>query len=240
MTGPMCRFLVLALLTVPAATAAAADGWSGEVGAGFLSTEGNSSTRSSNGKAMVVYTEAPWKNTFTASAVHAASAAGTTAERYAAGDKVDYLFTERSYAFVVVEYEKDLFGAVRERTSEAVGLGRHFLAGPAHFLDGELGVGARQSEENATGDRRNEAIARASARYEWKFTDRNSFIQALKSEGGDDNVYTESVTQLKLQVIGQLAAALAYTVRYNSEVPPGVEHADSEASVNLVYAFGAK
>lgn len=239
MTGSMRLSLAFALFALPTAAAWAGD-WSGEVGAGYLSTSGNSDTRSGNAKASVVYKDKPWTNTFTASAVTASSDAGTTAERYAASDKVDYLFTERSYAFVVVEYEKDLFGAVRERTSEAVGLGRHFLAGPAHFLDGELGVGARQSEENATGERRSETIGRAGIRYEWKFTDRNSFMQSLKSEGGEDNVFSESVTQLKLQVIGQLAAALAYTVRQNSEVPPGTEHTDTEASVNLVYAFGAK
>lgn len=231
--------LPLALCVAWLAPAAAIAGeWSGELGAGYLATDGNSQTQSSNAKVHSVFKENPWTNTFDASGVNTNGSAGTTAERYAAADKVDYLFSERNYAFILGDWEKDLFGPVRERTTEAVGVGRHFLVGPVHLLDGEIGAGARQSEESATGVRRNEAIGRLGARYEWKFTDTNSLIEAIKSEGGEDNIYTESVTQLKLQVIGRLAAALAYTVRNNSEVPPGREPTDTETSVNLVWAFG--
>lgn len=236
----ICPFSVLFLGASLAAPGAGMAGeWNGELGAGYLATDGNSQTQSSNAKVHAVFKQDPWTNTFDASGVNTNGTTGTTAERYAASDKVDWLFSERSYVFVAGDWEKDLFGPVRERTSETLGVGRHFLVGPVHLLDGEIGAGARQSEENATGVRHNEAIGRVGARYEWKLTDKNSFIESIKSEGGSDNIYTESVTQLKLQVIGRLAAALAYTVRNNSEVPAGREPTDTETSVNLVWAFGA-
>ena len=211
--------------------------WTGELGAGFIATDGNTTTKSVNGKVHAEYKQERWKNTFDGSAVNVSASTGTTAEHYLAGDKVDYLFYEKNYAFVQGEWEEDLFGPIRERFSETAGVGRHFLTGPKHLLDAELGAGARQTQENVTMIRHHDAIARANARYEWKFTDKNSFIEAAKVESGSDNTYSESVTQLKLAVIGNLSAALSYTARYNSTVPPDREHMDTETAVNLVYDF---
>jgi putative salt-induced outer membrane protein len=213
--------------------------WSGEVGAGFLSTDGNSQSRSVNGKALVDYKRERWKNSFQASAVNTSATTGTSAERYQASDKVDYLFYEKNYAFVLGEYEKDLFGGTRERVSTAAGLGRHFLAGPRHVLDAEAGFGARRTEANtATRDKVDEAITRVSGKYEWKFTEKNSFSEAVKSETGETNTFTESVTQLKLAIVGNLSSTVSYTVRNNTNVPPEREKTDTETAVNLVYDFG--
>src|SRR3546814_6841247 len=54
----------------------------------------------------------------------------------AANEQLDYNFTTRDYAFVAVEWNKDLFAAIRERTSETAGYGRHVLIGPTHFQIG--------------------------------------------------------------------------------------------------------
>jgi putative salt-induced outer membrane protein len=213
---------------------------SGHVEAGFLSTDGNSTSHSVNGKVHAEYKKERWKDTFETSMVNTAGTTGTTAERYTANDKVDYLIYEKNYAFVSGEWEKDLFGGIRERTSETAGVGRHFLAGPTHVLDAEIGGGARQTEENVTANKQNEAIGRVSGRYEWKFTDKNAFTEAVKSEAGETNTFSESVTQLKLAIVGNLSSALSYTLRHNSDVPAGREHIDTEAAVNLVYDFGKK
>lgn len=212
--------------------------WEGQVGAGFLATDGNSTTQSVNGKVHAEYKQERWKDSIDGSAVNVSGSAGTTAERYLIGDKVDYLFYEKNYAFVQGEWEKDLFGPTRERYSETAGVGRHFLSGPKHLLDAEIGAGARQTQENVTMIRHQDAIGRAGGRYEWKFTDKNSFIEAGKVESGEGNTYSESATQLKLSIIGHLSAALSYTIRYNSSVPPDREHMDTETAVNLVYDFG--
>jgi putative salt-induced outer membrane protein len=212
--------------------------WEGQLGLGYLQTDGNSQSSSTNGKVHAEYKKERWKDTFDASGVNTTGSTGTTAERYLASDKIDYLFYEKNYLFVLGEWEKDLFGGTRERTSETAGVGRHFLTGPEHLLDAELGAGARQTKENGTGIKHNEAIGRFNARYEWKFTEKNSFSEAVKSEYGADNVFTESVTALKLAVIGNLSSAISYTLRHNSDVPPGREYIDTETAVNLVYDFG--
>lgn len=234
------RFGALFLMLMGVTHTAQAGNWLGEASLGYLGTSGNTQTRSINAKVAVDYSEQVWKNAFTASAINSADEAGTTTERYLLTDQVNLNFSERDYVFVSAEFEKDLFGGIRERTSETAGYGRHLLTGPVHKLDAEIGAGARQSREQTTRERQSDAIARASVKYAWEISDSSSLAQSLKSEAGESNVYVESVTELKLSIIGNLSAALSYTVKNNSQVPVDTENMDTFTAVNLVYGFGEK
>lgn len=230
-------FLASTLLVAPLLAQAAP--WSGEAGLGFLSTSGNSDTRSLNGKFLLDYVEGPWKNAFAANAIGSSDGEESTSERYLVTDKLDYSLSERNYLFAALEWEKDLFGGVRERTSETVGLGRRFLLGPAHFLEAELGAGARQLQNNDAGQtRESDAIGRAFAKYRWALSPTSEFQQTVKVESGAENTFTESVTALKLSVVGDIFASLSYTIQNNSDVPAGTEQTDTFTAVNLSYAFG--
>lgn len=224
-------------LALGAATAHAQP-WSGDVAAGFLATSGNSETRSLNGKLAIGYAQERWKNAFLATALSSSDNDSTTAERYTVGNKLDYNFTEHDYLFGALEWEKDLFGGVRERTSETVGYGRRVLTGPVHALDLEVGAGARQTKAAVTGEREEDLIGRAAGKYVWTISDTSSFSQTLKVESGDSNTFTESVSELKLAIVGNLHALLSYTIRNNSDVPAGTEKTDTFTAVNLAYSFG--
>jgi putative salt-induced outer membrane protein len=232
------RLFALSAVLAALPTLAGAAPWSGEVAAGFLATSGNSETRSLNGKLALDYTAESWKNGFMATALGSSDSDGTTAERYTLADKLDYNFSERQYVFGALEWEKDLFGGIRERTSETVGYGYRVLTGPVHSLDLELGAGARQTKENGTGIREDDLIGRAAGKYVWTISETSHFSQTLKVESGESNTFTESVSELKLNIIGNVAAALSYTVRNNSEVPADTDKTDSFTAVNLVYGFG--
>lgn len=225
--------LLAALFTVPAHAQ-----WAGELSLGYLATSGNTRTQSLNGKVTAEYTTAAWKNSFQALGVYSTDQGETTAERYAASDKVDWTLGERDYLFAVVDWEKDLFGGVRRRVSESLGYGRHVLAGPVHLLDLEAGVGARQTEENVTGDHDDDLIFRGLGKYRFKLSETSAFVQSLKVEAGESNTSGESVTELKLSVVGNLFASLSYTVKHNTEVPDGAERTDTYSAVNLSYTFG--
>jgi putative salt-induced outer membrane protein len=230
-----CTFA--ALLMAPALAQAA---WKGEAGAGLLTTSGNSETESFNGKFLLDWTQEVWKNSFTATAVNNGDEDGRTAERYTVGNKLDWNFSERDYLFGAVDWEKDLFGGFRERTAQTAGYGRHILTGPIHLLDAEIGAGARQTEEQDTGDKENEAIGRVGGKYQWKISDTSTFSQSLKVEHGKRNTFTEAVSELKLSIVGNLFAALSFTARNNSDVPDDTEKTDTFTAVNLSYAFGAR
>jgi putative salt-induced outer membrane protein len=233
-----CRTLVASLMLLPGLTHAG--DWKGEAGAGLLATSGNSDTQSANGKFLLDYVETRWKNSFTATALGNSDEDETTAERYTVGNKLDYNLTEHDYVFGAIDWEKDLFGGFRERTAETVGYGRHVLTGPVHLLDLEIGGGARQTEEQDTGERESEAIGRAGGKYMWTLSETSAFAQSLKVEYGKSNTFTESVSELKLSVVGNIFAAISYTVRNNSDVPDATDKTDTFTAVSLSYAFGKK
>ncbi|MGQ0501269.1 MAG: DUF481 domain-containing protein [Panacagrimonas sp.] len=234
----MIRRAVPALvLLLPAAAHAE---WKGQIGAGLLTTSGNSETQSLNGKLGLDYLSPQWKNTFTATAINNGDDDGRTAERYTIGDKLDYNLDPQNYLFGAVDYEKDLFGGFRERLVESVGYGRHILTGPVHTLDAEVGGGARQTQEQNTGDREDDLIGRLGGKYQWAISETSAFAQALKVEAGEENTFTEAISELRLTVIGSLALSLSFTVRNNSDVPPDTKRTDSFTSIGLTYAFGPK
>lgn len=226
------------LLTLP--LAALGGEWKGEAGAGLLATSGNSETESLNGKLVLDYIHERWKNSFTAIAINSGDEEGRTAERYSAGNKLDYSFTERDYIFGALDWEKDLFGGYRERTSEVVGYGRRILTGPVHTLEAEIGAGARQTEEQDTGIDENEAIGRVGGKYGWILSETSAFAQSLKVESGSSNTFTEAVSELKLSVVGNVFAAISFTWRNNSDVPADTDKTDTVTAVSLSYAFGSK
>lgn len=232
------RSLLLAITLLPSGTCLAA--LSGDAGVGLLSTTGNSESESFNGKLRVDWATEVWKNSFTASAINSGNEEGRTAERYTIGNQLDYNFTPRDYAFGALDWEKDLFGGFRERTSEAVGYGRRVLLGPVHKLDVEIGGGARQTEQQDTGEREDEMIGRLSGEYSWTLSETSAFSQTLKVEYGRENTFTEAVSELKLSIIGNLFAAISFTARNNSDVPPDTKKTDTFTAVNLSYSFGKK
>lgn len=243
------RSAALLAAVVLATPALAVEPWSGDVGVGYLATSGNSESSSVNGKFELVYTAKRWRNTLNGAATQSAQedeATGETrrsAERYTAGDKADFNFTERDYAFVAFEWEKDLVGPIRERMSETAGYGRKVLTGPEHTLELELGAGVRQTETQVTPEApvavtSDDAIGRGRLAYRWAFTENNHFAETIKVESGESNTLSESVSELKLQVVGALFALASFTVRQNSDVPPGTEKTDTIASFSLGWTFG--
>jgi putative salt-induced outer membrane protein len=232
----MLRSSILAVLLLSPALARAE--WRGEAGAGLLTTSGNSESESFNGKVLLDWKHDPWKNSFTGTAINSGDEEGRTAERYTVGDKLDWHFNPRDYLFGAVDWEKDLFGGFRERTAETAGYGRHLLTGPVHLLDIEIGAGARQTEEQDTGDKENEAIGRLGGKYKWIISDHSGFAQSVKVEYGKNNTFTESISELKLSIVGNLFASLSFTLRNNSDVPPDTKKTDTFTAVNLSYAFG--
>lgn len=232
---------VLAFVAAPGIAMAAPNGWSGDAGLGYIASSGNTKNSTANAKLGLIYTKDAWQNTFLATALGASSNSVSTAEQYGISDKQAYNFTPDDYAFASVEWFKDLKGPIEQRFVEAVGYGRHVLKGPTHVLDLEAGIGARQETvNNLAQDKNNDVIGRFGAKYGWKISDTSTFSEALKIETGSSNTFTESVTELKVNVVGNVFAGASFTLRNNSKVPAGAKKTDTITALNLSYAFGAK
>ena len=232
--------LLTACLMVPGLALADPNGWSGEAGLGYIANNGNTSSSSANGKLSLIYAQEAWKNTFLATALGTSSDSVSTGEQYGASDKLDYNFTHNDYAYGSVEWAKDLQGPIRQRTVESLGYGRHVLTGPNHVLDLEAGVGARQEIVNFTNERNKDVIGRFAGKYGWKISETSNFNQSLKVETGNDNTFTESITEVKVNIVRNIFGSASYTFRNNTSVPVGTSRTDTITALNLSYAFGAK
>jgi len=240
------RTRMAALLLVAAAPLAslhaqeeAMSPWSGEVSAGFVSSSGNSDTRTANARFELGYDSTDFKHRLNGQALQTRDDSQTTVERYTAGYKLDYNLTPKDFLFFSAEFEKDLFGGVRQRTAQTAGYGRRLLDSGRHQWNVELGGGLRQLEfQEPDGASEDEAIGRFFSDYRFRISDSSRFEQSVRVESGKSNTSTESVSELQLSIIGNIFVALSYTLRHNTDVAEGTDKVDTFTAINLSYGFG--
>ncbi len=234
----------------PADAVADAGPWSGKLAAGFAKTSGNSDSSAANFRGEGRYDQNRWHHILGATAVGTSSAANrdsasvTTAESYWAGFQSQYDITAAYYGFGSVDWYKDRFTAYDQQLYEAVGLGWRILRGERHFLDGEAGVGAKQADLKGGGSQ-DEGIGLIRGIYTWSISENAAFVQRLSILSGSDNTYTESTSQLKAGVIGNLSLVLGYTYKHNSDVEVDTsvtpnrpfDKTDTYTTISLEYGF---
>jgi putative salt-induced outer membrane protein len=233
------NMFLIASLTIAAPLFAAEDEddpLEGNVKFGYLATTGNTETSSLNTSFEARYVADHWHHEAMASAINASEDKVTTAEAYETGWKSGWDFTDRDYLFGRLNWRKDRFGGFDTQFSQTIGYGRHIIDTDVHTLDGEVGFGARQSEDQL-GATQNETIATGALRYKWQFSDTSDFSQTVRFEVGSDNTFSESVTAITARLIGALNLVASYTIRNNSDVPIGTEKTDTRTAVSLEYAF---
>ncbi len=210
--------------------------WAGKATLGYLATSGNTENSTLNSSFEVGYTSGKWAHLLQAAAISASENELTTAEAYDLGWKSERKLTDHDFLFGRLQWRKDNFGAYDTQFSQTVGYGRRLLDNDTHKLNVELGVGARQSELQLGGDE-SETIFTAGGYYTWAFSETAEFRQALRTEIGDANTYSESVTAVSAKLLGDLALVASYTIKNNSDVPPLTEKTDTYTALSLEYNF---
>lgn len=210
--------------------------WSGKAALGYLATSGNTDSSSLNSGFTVAYATGRWAHSLEASAIKASENDATSAEAYAVGWKTEFNMTERDFLFARINWRKDRFSAYEQQLTESVGYGRRLIDTGVHFLNVELGAGARQADL-IDGTSEEDFILRGGIHYQWKFSETAAFTQDINSESGPENVYTESVSALKTKLKGNLGLVASYTIKNSSVVPPGRENSDTFTALSLEYAF---
>ncbi len=212
----------------------------GSAEVGFQASSGNSEVRTTNAALRMDLEWADWRHSFNARVRHSQDAGETTTERYRAGIKSDYNFTEFNYVFVTADFERDRFAGLNSRTSQTVGYGRRLVKSDAVDLDAEIGGGLRQirRREAVDGDdSENEGIGRAAAKLRWSVTDATTFRQEAVVEEGSSNTYVETVSSLSTTLIGNLFWRFSFTFQRNSDVAEGRVKSDRYTALSLGYEF---
>lgn len=235
----ICLVATLRVSAQEPTTAAAAEsdeGWSGKATLGYLATSGNTESSSLNSGFGIAYLVGRWTHGLELKAINTTEEDQTTAEAYAAAWKSEFNLTERDFLFGRVNWRKDRFSGYDQQLSESVGYGRRLIDTGVHFLNAEIGAGARQLEL-VDGTSESGVILRAGVNYRWQFAATAAFTQDISTESGEENTYIESVSALKASLIGDLALVVSYTLKNNSEVPAGSENTDRFTAVSLEYVF---
>lgn len=210
--------------------------WSGNIKLGYLATSGNTESSSLNSGFRITYELDLWKHEATAAAIYSTESKVTTAEAYDFGWLSARDVSDHDYIFGRLDWRKDRFASIETQFSQTVGYGRRLIDTEVHQLNGELGIGARQSDL-ADGTDETDTIYTGRLIYEWQISETASFGQAFLVEVGSSNTFSESATSLSARLIGGLALVASYTVRHNSDVLPGTEKTDTRTALSLEYAF---
>jgi putative salt-induced outer membrane protein len=211
--------------------------WSGKLGIGFLSITGNVESQTTNAEGELRYDAEKWHHSLFGRAVGSSQEGESTAEAYKLTYTANYDFTDRTYAFGLLDWNKDRFGAFVEQSFQLAGLGRRFIVSDKHLLNGEIGFGLGQNER-ANGTTEDEFTTRISGDYTWNISENAQFGQRVAINIGASNTFLESVTELRATVAGPLSLGLSYTIKNNSDVAPDTKKTDTWLAINLNYAFG--
>jgi putative salt-induced outer membrane protein len=235
--GKWSTGVLLAMAISPAmAQSQQEEGLDGKVALGYLATSGNSESENMSLNFSGNYYGEVWHHALDGRSIRASTSGVTTAEAYGLSWQSARDFGEHSYMFGRVAWDQDKFSGYDQQIREVVGYGRHIVATDRHKLDGEVGVGARQSDLR-DGTSEDETIARLSLDYSFQLSETAEFEQSLGVESGSQNTYTESVTAVSADVWTNLAIVLSYTVKNNSDVPVGIKKRDTFTAVSLEYSF---
>ena len=208
----------------------------GSASLGYLATSGNTDSENLSAAFSLKWQPSLWSHEFEMSAVRAETNGDTTADAQFASYDARRDFGEKSYLFATLDWQSDEFSAYDSQLSETVGYGRHLIATDRHTLDIEIGAGARQAELR-TGENQDESIGRGALEYAWNFSETAEFSQSFVVESGSSNTRSESVTELRADLFGNLAIVLAWRLRHNSDVPVGTEKTDRFTAISLEYGF---
>jgi putative salt-induced outer membrane protein len=230
-----CLFLLSALVPASAALAVEEEkGWKAEGELGYVDTSGNTETESIIVKLNAGYAGEMWSHSLALEHYFSSDSGQTTAERYVAALQSNYHLTPRGYLFGRLAYAKDRFAGYDYRIREVAGYGRRVLDTEKLTLKLEAGPGGRHSRSTA-GDKEDELILYLSGHFLWKISDTASFTEDIRAEIGEEGTQTESVTAVKVRVVEHLSMKVSYTVRDNTDPPPGNRSTDTILAATAVF-----
>lgn len=236
---------VLAAAVIASVASQAHAQWAAKIEAGAVAARGNSDSDTSNLKLKVSRKYKRWLHTLDASGVYAADDVGATSQRWSVRGQSDYEIFDKGFGFASGRYEEDRFSGFEYQSTYGTGLGWRFFDNPITRLSAQIGAGYKVvrrrdslSEDGLTfirGEREEELIAQTTVDFEHQLTDTTKVLNKLLVESGGDNTFTQNDLSLQVKILGALALAVGYSVRYNTDPPPDFTTTDTLTTLNLVY-----
>ncbi len=218
---------------------------------GLVLARGNTDTSTANAKFELVRATRAVKDDLEIDGLYGKTGHIVTAERWEANLQRDWNLSQRMFWFTDGHYEHDLFSGFAYQGSVATGAGYKFIDSDSTKLQIQIGAGYRrlrpeQLIENSlgevtariTGSSEGELVGNGKLDFEHAFNRQAKITDTVMTVAGSQNVYLENDLALNVKLNGSFALSVGYTVRNNSNPPPGLLHTDTLTTVNLVYQAG--
>ncbi|MBT8338416.1 MAG: DUF481 domain-containing protein [Desulfatitalea sp.] len=212
--------------------------WRDEAALSFVQTSGNTEVTTFAAKNDLTYKVSDqWTGKWFVSLLHGETDGVKSAERYATDVKIDYAFSDRLYIYGLAAWLQDKFAGFDHRTYVGPGAGYHFLDGPRHFLNGELG--ANYADEAYTdGSNQDFVEGRAFGRYACAFNESVELSQQVEYLHGfndTEQFKLNATTALTSKLSDRFSVKATYEIRYdNRPTPDTLEQTDALLSIALV------
>lgn len=241
-SGPGGVFVLLFAALLPAQAMAQ---WTAKAQAGVVAARGNTDTDSANAKLDVARDFEKWKPQIGLSGVYASDETGATGQHWEGRGQLDYKFHAKGFSFVSARYEEDRFSGFEYQATYGLGLGWRFFDDKTTKLIAQIGAGYKtlrtrdaMSDDGLIfipGEREEDLIVQSKVEFERALTNTSKILNKLLVEYGETNTFVQNDLSFQVQIMDSLALALGYSVRHNTEPPPGFDNTDTLTTVNLVY-----
>lgn len=230
------RIVLVALLAAGAAPTAHAD-WSGRGELGLVLARGNWNTTSFHGNVEVTREVARWTHEFAADVLRTRNDGVTSADRFELQGASQYAFGPRAFAWSGLRHEADRNSEFEYQTTLTAGPGWTVLDTDTSAIVVRIGAGWRRAEIRTSGFREEDPVGRGDLYLEHRFRPGTVLRNEFLVESGGTNTYLQNELALEVAMTERLALGVAYTLRRNSAVSPGVLRTDQLTTATLVLTF---
>ena len=163
---------------------------------------------------------------------------GDTSDRLALGYQPKYYYSDRTYFFGILDWERDHPANIDQATRQVIGVGHRFFSDATGFLSAEVGIGNKNtavlSGEDLAG-----GIGYLGVNYLNRFNENTTFTADLRSDFGSDNTFVEFGIGLGFRVSTNVSFKINHFSRNNSDLASGdnplSSSSDSVTSFQLVF-----
>ncbi|MEM9013641.1 MAG: DUF481 domain-containing protein [Pseudomonadota bacterium] len=211
--------------------------WEGKIQAGASFASGNSDNAAVGLSVDAARAAGAFTHNINAYIDVAESDGETNQKRWGAAYKLDYNFSERTYAFGRVSFEEDQFSGYSYRLFTGAGLG-HFIQKSEPFTwSVEAGPGYRYSPLDDSPDVEEEFAIYGASQTDWLIREGVLFEQDFFVTWTSPTTTLQSITALTTNLTEALSTGISFEYRYETDPPAGTENEDITARATLSYGF---
>ena len=224
--------------------------WTGKGQAGYVSTQGNSDSKSANAALDTALLDGSWKHSLHVGGLYGASAGIVSAERWDFLGQSNYDLTAALYTFGALRFEHDMFSGFQYQASGTAGVGYKFYDSGALSLSAQVGAGYRRLRpEDLVKDDAGAVVSRQllpaqggaigtfGVLYSQALTGTTTLSDKLLVETGSSDTLVTNALALAVKISTKLALSVGYSIQDNTKPPEGLKKLDTLETINLVYSF---